>query len=184
MPAGGRKHGDEYVAHGHAGHRHYVWRNGHRYAYGYNPGAAVAAGVVGGVAAGYPYSCDYSYGGCNYGDYADYGDYGDYGPYYGGFGFGPGFHGRHFGFGHGFHGNGGQFANGMELEDWFGKNARSGSRDFFDRDDDLRIDALIVVAGVQGDVAASERVDSSGAKGVVRKEIVILRFARDDKCAW
>ena len=48
-----------YVARGHAGHRHYVWRNGHRYAYGYNPGAAVAAGVIGGVAAGYPYSCDY-----------------------------------------------------------------------------------------------------------------------------
>ena len=75
----------EYVARGHAGHRHYVWRNGHRYAYGYNPGAAVAAGVIGGVAAGYPYSCDYSYsgpyGGYDYGDYADYGY--DYGPYYG-----------------------------------------------------------------------------------------------------
>ena len=29
---------------------------------GYNPGAAVAAGVIGGsLAAGYPYSCDYSY---------------------------------------------------------------------------------------------------------------------------
>ena len=101
----------EYVARSHAGHRHYVWRNGHRYAYGYgyNPGAAVAAGVIGGVAAGYPYSCDYylrrvrlrrlrrlwrlrrlravlwRLGG-----------------------FGPGFHGRHFGF----HGNGARFANG------------------------------------------------------------------------
>src|SRR5580692_12527383 len=57
-----------YVAHSHAGHRHYVWRNGRRYVYGYgyNPGAAVAAGVIGGVAAaGYPYysNCgDYYYG--------------------------------------------------------------------------------------------------------------------------
>jgi hypothetical protein len=95
------------VRYAHAGHRHYVWRNGHRYVYeyGYNPGAA---GVVGGVAAGYPYSCDYSYGGCDYGDYADYGDYGDYGGF--GFGFGSGFHGRHFD--HGFHRNGARFANG------------------------------------------------------------------------
>ena len=50
-----------YVAHGHAGHRHYVWRNGHRYVYGYgyNP---VAAGVIAGTAAGYPYCGDYYYG--------------------------------------------------------------------------------------------------------------------------
>src|SRR4029077_17036173 len=67
-----------YVANSHAGHRRYVWRNGRRYVcgYGYNPGAAVAAGVIGGIAAGYPYSCDdyYSgtYGGCDYGDYGDY----------------------------------------------------------------------------------------------------------------
>ena len=50
-----------YVAQRHVGHRHYVWRNGHRYAYGYgyNPGAAVAAGVIGGArAAGYPYCGD------------------------------------------------------------------------------------------------------------------------------
>ena len=44
----------------------YVWRNGHRYAYGYDPGAAVAAGVAGailGAAAGYPYDCSsYHYG--------------------------------------------------------------------------------------------------------------------------
>ena len=96
------------VAHGHvyghvararAGTRHYVWRNGRRYAYGagYNPGAAVAAGVIGGVlgglAGGYPYSCDYSYYGpydsCGYygvGDgYWPYYGYG-YGPYYGGYG--------------------------------------------------------------------------------------------------
>ena len=107
-----------YVANSHAGHRRYVWRNGRRYVYGYgyNPGAAVAAGVIGGIAAGYPYSCDdyYSgtYGGC------DYGDYGDYLPYYGGFGFGgPVFFGRghfHHGFGNGFafHGGGAHFAGG------------------------------------------------------------------------
>ena len=48
--------------------RRYVW-NGHRYVYGYgyNPGAAAAAGVIGGIigaAAGYPYDCnwpDYGY---------------------------------------------------------------------------------------------------------------------------
>src|ERR1700727_384584 len=47
-----------YVAHGHAGHRRYVWRNGHRYVYryGYDP---VAAGVIAGAAAGYPYCGDY-----------------------------------------------------------------------------------------------------------------------------
>ena len=52
-----------YVAHSHAGHRHYVWRNGHRYVYGYgyNPGAAVAAGVIAGTAAGYPYCGDYTF---------------------------------------------------------------------------------------------------------------------------
>jgi hypothetical protein len=57
-----------YVAHGHAGHGHYVWRNGHRYVYGYgyNPGAAVAAGVIAGTAAGYPY-CDDYYSGSYYG---------------------------------------------------------------------------------------------------------------------
>ena len=60
------------VAHAHHGYasRHYVWRNGHRYAYGYDPGAAVAAGVAGailGAAAGYPYDCSSYY----------------YGPYYG-----------------------------------------------------------------------------------------------------
>ena len=111
-----RVHG--YVARSHVGHRHYVWRNGHRYAYyGYNPGAAVAAGVIGGAAAGYPYCGDYSYGPmtarCD--DYSygyPYPDY-DYG-----FGFGgPVFFGRdHFrhGFGHGFgfHGGGAHFASG------------------------------------------------------------------------
>jgi hypothetical protein len=113
-------YGRHYVHH--YGHR-YGWRHGHRYAYGYNPGSAVAAGVIGGAlgAAAYPYPCDYyygSYGSCGYGDYG-YGDY--YGPYYGGFsyGFGPGFFGhRHgfnghgFGFGHAFHGGEGRFVGG------------------------------------------------------------------------
>ena len=90
-PIRGSQHGaHEYVARNHVAHRHYAWRNGHRYAYGYNPGAAVAAGVIGGVAAGYPYSCDDSYygsyGACDTGDYA-WG--GDYGPYYGGYGYTP-----------------------------------------------------------------------------------------------
>src|ERR1700757_1088008 len=42
-----------YVAHSHDSARHYVWRNGHRYAdgYGYTPGGAVAAGVIGGALA-------------------------------------------------------------------------------------------------------------------------------------
>ena len=91
---------------------HYVWRNGRRYVwnghsyvygYGYNPGAAAAAGVIGGIAgcgaAGYPYGCD------------PYGirllprlrwatTTGRIGaairPYYGGFGYGygPGFYGH------------------------------------------------------------------------------------------
>jgi hypothetical protein len=116
-PAGPRvAHGVHgYVAHSHVGHRHYVWRNGHRYAYyGYNPGAAVAAGVIGGAAAGYPYcGGDYYDGSCD--DYSygyPYPDY-DYG-----FGFGgPVFFGRdhfHHGFNHGFgfHGGGAHFASG------------------------------------------------------------------------
>ena len=104
-----------YVARSHVGHHHYVWRNGHRYAYyGYNPGAAVAAGVIGGAAAGYPYCGDYSY----YGSCDDY-SYGYPYPYYDyGFGFGgPVFFGRdhfHHGFNHGigFHGGGAHFASG------------------------------------------------------------------------
>jgi hypothetical protein len=111
-----------YVARNHVAHHHYAWRNGRRYAYGYNPGAAVAAGVIGGAlgAAAYPYSCDDSYygsyGACDTGDYA-WGGY--YGPYYGGYGYYPGFYGRHngygfnrFGYGHGFAGAGGHFAGG------------------------------------------------------------------------
>jgi hypothetical protein len=110
-----------YVARSHAPHRHYAWRIGHRYAYGYNPGAAVAARVIGGaLGAAYPYSCDDayygSYGGCDTGDYA-WG--GDYVPYYGGYGYYPGFYGRNngygfnrFGYGHGFAGVGGHFAGG------------------------------------------------------------------------
>jgi hypothetical protein len=111
-----------YVARNRVAHHHYAWRNGRRYAYGYNPGAAVAAGVIGGAlgAAAYPYSCDDSYygsyGACDTGDYA-WG--GDYGPYYGGYGYYPGFYGRHngygfnrFGYGHGFAGAGGHFAGG------------------------------------------------------------------------
>jgi len=116
-PAGPRvAHGAHgYVAHSHVGHRHYVWRNGRRYAYyGYNPGAAVAAGVIGGAAAGYPYcGGDYYDGSCD--DYSygyPYPDY-DYG-----FGFGgPVFVGRshfHHGFGRGFgfHAGGAHFASG------------------------------------------------------------------------
>jgi hypothetical protein len=107
-----------YVARNHVGHHHYVWRNGHRYVYGYgyNPGAAVAAGVIGGVAAGYPY-CDNDYG-SYYGSCDDY-SYGYPYPYYDyGYGFGgPVFVGRdhfHHGFDHGFgfHGDGAHFASG------------------------------------------------------------------------
>ena len=77
--------GLRYVARNHVGHHHYVWRNGHRYVYGYgyNPGAA---GVIGGVAAGYPY-CD-NYYGSYYGSCDDY-SYGYPYPYYDyGYGFG------------------------------------------------------------------------------------------------
>jgi hypothetical protein len=102
-----------YVARGHAGHRHYVWRNGHRYAYyGYNPGAAVAGGVIAGAAAGYPYCGDYSYG-SYYGSCDDY-SYGYPYPYYDyGYGFGgPVFFGGDR-FHHGFHNFGGaHFAGG------------------------------------------------------------------------
>jgi hypothetical protein len=112
-----------YVAHGHAGHRHYVWRNGHRYVsgYGYNPGAAVAAGVIAGAAAGYPYCGDTSYG-SYYGSCDDYSydypyPYYDYGYGYGGpvFVGGARFHHRfdhgfHRGFG--FHGGGAHFTGG------------------------------------------------------------------------
>src|ERR1700729_2672009 len=65
--------GHRYVARDHAGHRHYVWRDGHRYVYGYgyNPGAAVAGGVIAGAAAGYPY-CGDSYYGSYYGSAGDY----------------------------------------------------------------------------------------------------------------
>ncbi len=110
--------GHRYVARDHAGHHHYVWRNGHRnvYGYGYNPGAAVAGGVIAGAAAGYPYcgadgsyygACDdYSYG-YQY-PYYDY-DYGFGGPvFFGGDRFHHGFHNQGFGF----HGNGAHFAGG------------------------------------------------------------------------
>jgi hypothetical protein len=84
----------------------------HHYTYGsgYNPGAAAAAGVIGGIlgaaaaSSAYPYSCDPYYGW----DYGDYG-WGGYGPYYGGYGYGyggPGFYGNRFGYG------GGHFAGG------------------------------------------------------------------------
>ena len=49
---------------------HYAWRNGHRYvAYGANPVATAANGVVGGVAdlgsiAAYPIYCFPNYGSC------------------------------------------------------------------------------------------------------------------------
>jgi len=108
------------VARGHAGHRHYVWRNGHRYAYyGYNPGAAVAAGVIAGAATGYPYCGDYNYV-PYYGSCDDY-SYGYPYPYYDyGYGFGgPVFvgggrfhdHGFH-DHGFAFHGGGTHFAGG------------------------------------------------------------------------
>src|SRR5258708_23128405 len=51
----------------------------------------------------------------------------------------------------------------MELEDWLGENARSGRGDFFCRDDDLRTNALLVVAGIQGDAAASEVIGCATA---------------------
>ena len=57
-----------YVRHRYA--RHYAWRNGHRYvAYGANPVAKAANGVVGGVAdlgsiAAYPIYCFPNYGSC------------------------------------------------------------------------------------------------------------------------
>jgi hypothetical protein len=110
--------GPRYVARNHVGHHHYVWQNGHRYVYGYgyNPGAAIAAGMIGGVAAGYP-GCDNDYG-SYYGSCDDYGygysyPYSDYGYGFGG----PVFVGRdhfHHGFDHGFgfHGDGAHFASG------------------------------------------------------------------------
>ena len=55
-----------------------------------------------------------------------------------------------------------KLANGMELEDRAGTNARRGRGDFVDRDDDLRTDAIVVVAGVQGDAAASEGLGRQG----------------------
>ena len=65
-------HSHAYVRH-YARHytRHYVWRNGHRYYYGYhyNPVAAAATGVAGGLAdlgsiAAYPIYCFPYYGSC------------------------------------------------------------------------------------------------------------------------
>src|SRR3984957_17442536 len=62
-----------FVPNGREAHRHYVWRNGHRYVYGYgyNPGAVVAAGVIAGAAAGYPY-CGDTYYRSYYGSCDDY----------------------------------------------------------------------------------------------------------------
>jgi hypothetical protein len=98
-------HGRVYAHHyGHA-HR-YAYGHAHRYGYGYgyNPGAAVAAGVIGG---GYPYCDDYSDYGPYYGSCNDY-SYGYSYPYYDyGYGFGgPVFVGGgrfHLRFDHGFH---------------------------------------------------------------------------------
>ncbi len=89
------RHAAHVYGHHHA--RHYAHRgwHGHVYRYGYYPGAAAAAGVIGsvlGAAAGYPYYCDYGYYGYPYGACADYGYYGPYygdyyGPYYGDYAF-------------------------------------------------------------------------------------------------
>src|SRR3984957_3650503 len=88
-------HGRVTYAHGRHTVHHYAhhYVRGHRYAYGngYNPGAAAAVGVIGGIlGAGLAgaYDCGgYGYG---YGSCDDYG-YG-YEPYYGGFGYGyPGY---------------------------------------------------------------------------------------------
>ena len=94
----------------------------------------------------------------------------------------------------------GQLANGMELEDRPGKNARRRRCDLFHRDDDLRADALLVVARVQGDAAASEGIRKLAATTdchpersegpwclpaavtrTVQARTNIPRFARDDK---
>lgn len=44
----------------------------------------------------------------------------------------------------------------MELENWPGKNARGRRRNFFNRDDDLRVAARVGDGGVQGDAALSQ----------------------------
>ncbi|MGC1860392.1 MAG: hypothetical protein WA733_04520 [Methylocystis sp.] len=89
-------------------HRHYRhhYRHYRRYRYGYDPGAAIFAGMLGAMAAGafggYPYY-DYGYPYYDYGwgGYPGYGGYGGFGGYRH---FGGGFHG---GFAHGgFHGGG------------------------------------------------------------------------------
>jgi hypothetical protein len=46
----------------------------------------------------------------------------------------------------------------VELEDRVGAHAGGGGGDFIDRDDDLRVDAVIVIDGVQGVAAALEGV--------------------------
>jgi hypothetical protein len=61
--------GAQHAAVRHYTHRHYAYRNGHRY-YGDNPVATTATGVAGGVAdlgsiAAYPFYCFPNYGSCS-----------------------------------------------------------------------------------------------------------------------
>ena len=102
-------HGRVTYAHGRHTVHHYARHSvrGHRYAYGngYNPGAAAAVGVIGGIL-GAGLAGAYDCGGYGYGSCDDYG-YG-YGPYYGGFGYGyPGY-----GYGAGYGGYGGRYGYG------------------------------------------------------------------------
>ncbi|HEY1782606.1 MAG TPA: hypothetical protein VGG79_19605 [Roseiarcus sp.] len=101
------------VTHAHGRHTvHYYahpYLRGHRYAYGngYNPGAAAAVGVIGGIL-GAGLAGAYDCGGYGYGSCDGYG-YG-YGPDYGGFGYA--YPGYGYGYGAGYGGYGGRYGYG------------------------------------------------------------------------
>src|SRR5262249_31744217 len=57
-----------------------------------------------------------------------------------------------------------QFPHRMELENWVRPNAGCGSDHLVDRDDDLRVDAVVVIGGIQGTAASPQGITTKVSK--------------------